>query len=138
MFFNNICPWQRVDIYLNRLNTETRSAVAEVLDIDNYLDWSGQVKTYLTAQDLGDIFYPNIGKCRKYFLEINFLQIKHSHGGNQFTLSFFVNHFLPYPKLMNLINLYCPPLVPNHYFIDNKFSFSIIIYWLGRWENIGK
>ena len=52
---------------------ETRSAVAEVLDIDNYLDWSGQVKTYyLTAQDLGDIFYPNIGKCGKYFLEINY------------------------------------------------------------------
>ena len=137
MFFNNICPWQRVDIYLNRLNMETRSAVAEVLDIDNYLDWSGQVKTYLTAQDLGDIVDPNSCKCGKYFLEINFLQTKHSHGGNRFTFSFFVNHFLLLPKLMNLINLYCPSLVPNHYFIDLKFSF-FIIYWFGRWENVGK
>ena len=71
------------------LNTETRSAVAEVLDIDNYLHWRGQVKTYLTAQDLWDIVDPNIGKCGKYFLEINFLQTKHSHDGNWFTFSFF-------------------------------------------------
>ena len=47
-----------MNIYLNRLNTETRSAVAEVLDIDNYLDWRGQLKTYLTAQDLWDIVDP--------------------------------------------------------------------------------
>ena len=110
---------------------ETRSAVAEVLDVDNYLDWSGQVKTYLTAQDLWDIVDPNIGKCENYFLEINSLQTKHSHGGNRFTFSFSLNHFLHHPKLMNLINLYCPLPVPNHYFIDLKFSFFIIYIGLG-------
>ena len=31
------------------------AAVSEVLNVDNYLVWSGQVRTYLIAQDLWDI-----------------------------------------------------------------------------------
>jgi hypothetical protein len=29
--------------------------VSQVLDVDNYLDWSNQVKTYLMAKDLWDV-----------------------------------------------------------------------------------
>ena len=35
--------------------TASSAAVSEVLNVDNYLVWSVQVKTYLIAQDLWDI-----------------------------------------------------------------------------------
>ena len=35
--------------------TASSAAVSEVLNVDNYLVWSGQVRTYLIAQDLWDI-----------------------------------------------------------------------------------
>ena len=35
--------------------TTSSAAVSEVLNVDNYLVWSVQVKTYLIAQDLWDI-----------------------------------------------------------------------------------
>ena len=45
--------------FIDRLKMETRIAssatVSEVLNVDNYLVWSVQVRTYLIAQDLWDI-----------------------------------------------------------------------------------
>ena len=35
--------------------TASSAAVSEVFNVDNYLVWSVQVKTYLIAQDLWDI-----------------------------------------------------------------------------------
>ena len=45
--------------YIDRLKMETRTAssaaVSEVLNVNNYLVWKVQVRTYLIAQDLWDI-----------------------------------------------------------------------------------
>ncbi len=42
-----------------KTRSASSAAVSEVLDdVDNYLDWSVQVKTYLIAQDLWDIIEP--------------------------------------------------------------------------------
>ena len=48
------------------METRTTSSVAvsEVLNVDNYLVWSVQVKTYLIAQDLWDIVEAT-DKCPK-------------------------------------------------------------------------
>ena len=42
--------------------TTSSAAVSEVLNVDNYLVWSVQVKTYLIAQDLWDIVEATV-KC---------------------------------------------------------------------------
>jgi len=45
-----------LDIYIDRLNMEVKDAlseaVLEVLEKDNYVEWSIRVQTYLMAQDL--------------------------------------------------------------------------------------